>query len=598
MSQESTRLAGRTHTCGELRETDVGASVKLCGWVETVRDHHHFVFADLRDRYGVTQVYFGEQDAELLQAARALRPEHVIAVHGKVRARPDENVNSDRATGRVELLAESLTALNDARTPPFPLRGDQRPSEELRLRHRYLDLRRPAMQHNLVFRHRFFQALRNALSAEEFVEVETPMLTRAMPEGARDYVVPSRITPGSFYALPQSPQLFKQLLMVSGYDRYFQIARCLRDEDLRAERQPEFTQLDLEMSFVEEEDVFCAVERALCTAIHDACGIEIPRPFERLPHARAMAEFGTEKPDLRNSLRLHDVGELAGKTGFRVFQGALEAGGVVRALPVKGGAALSRKEIDGLEARAKEMGAKGLAWTKLGDDGEPAGGIARFLADEAGRALLSTLRLAPGDAVFFGADKDAVACAALSEVRRMLGERFGGVDASALRFCWVTEFPLFEWSEEEQVWAPAQHAFTTPAEEYEGHLEKDPSTLKARAYDLVLNGWELGSGGVRIHDRKLQQRVFDVLGIDEESARRRFGFLLDAFEFGAPPHGGIGIGLDRLVAMLLREDNIREVIAFPKTASASCLMTGAPDAIEANQLEELHLKLELPEEDR
>jgi aspartyl-tRNA synthetase len=569
----------------------VGRQVTINGWVDTTRDHAHFVFFDTRDRYGITQVFFGEDDAALLQAAKSARPEDVVSITGSVRLRPEDNINPDRATGKVEIVAEKLEFLNRSKTPPFPMRADEKVSEELRLKHRYLDLRRPRMQRNLQFRHRFIQALRNDLSARDFVEVETPMLTRAMPEGARDYLVPSRLTAGSFFALPQSPQLFKQLLMVSGTDRYFQIARCLRDEDLRADRQPEFTQLDLEMSFVDENAVFDAVESALCAAIQEACGRTVPKPFPRIPHAQAMLEHGSEKPDLRNHLRSVDVTEAAGRTSFKVFQGAVESGGVVRALRVPGGASLSRKQIDGLEARAKEMGAKGLAWSKL-KDGQRQGGISRFLEDDAGAALLAPLGLEDGDLVAFLADREPVACAALAAVRKMLGVSHGGVDEGELALCWVVDFPLFEWNEDSGQFDPAQHAFTTPVEAFEDQMTKDPGGVRARAYDLVLNGWELGSGGIRIHDRGLQQRVFGVLGISEEEARSKFGFLLDAFEYGAPPHGGIGIGIDRLVALLLGEENIREVIPFPKTASAACLMTGAPSPVEALQLDELHLRIE------
>ncbi len=586
--------ARRTHTCGELREEHVDQVVTLNGWVDTCRDHHHFVFIDLRDRYGITQVYVGEQDAELLKVAQSLRSEYVIAITGKVRARPEENVNAERSTGRVEVVAEQVQVLNASRTPLFSIRDPQKPSEEIRLRHRYLDLRRPGMRENMMFRHQFFQAIRNDLSRQQFIDVETPMLTRAMPEGARDFLVPSRLNPGTFYAMPQSPQLFKQLLMVSGFDRYFQVARCLRDEDLRADRQPEFTQLDLEMSFVSEDDVFTTVESAISHAMKECLGLEVETPFPRIPHGQAMTEFGSEKPDLRNSLRIVDLGEEATGSGFKVFSGALKAGGIVRGLKVPGAAVSTRKEIDGLEARAKEMGAKGLAWTKIDDAGTPNGGIARFLEDDSGQAILNKMEAEPGSLLLFMADKESVACAALSEVRRLLGEKFGGVDPKAFRFNWVVDFPLFEWNEDDEQWYPAQHAFTTPIEDYEGQLKEEPHKIRARAYDLVLNGWELGSGGIRIHDRALQQRVFDVLGISPEDAKNRFGFLLDAFEFGAPPHGGIGIGLDRLVALLLGEDNIREVIPFPKTASGACLMTGAPAEVEQTQMDELSLKVEPP----
>jgi aspartyl-tRNA synthetase len=597
MSERASAYPRRTHTCGELRSDHVGQRVTLNGWVDTKRDHAHFVFVDLRDRYGLTQLFFGDEVTMLLADAKSLRPEDVVAVSGKVRARPKENVNPDRPTGTVEMVVDTLVVLNRAKTPPFEIRDDAKVTEETRLQYRYLDLRRPVMQRNLLFRHRFIQALREDFTRQQFVEVETPLLTKATPEGAREYLVPSRVNPGTFYALPQSPQMFKQILMVAGYDRYFQIARCLRDEDLRVDRQPEFTQLDLEMSFPDEEVVFATVESALVHAIEATLGRKVARPFPRVTHRDAMLQFGSDKPDLRNSLRIADVTAEAKSSEFRIFRGAVDAGGVLRALRVPGGEALTRKEIDGLEAKAKELGAKGLAWTKIEASANairPTGGVARGLEDGAGQAIAAKLGLAKGDLVFFVADKAKVACAVLAEVRRALGERFGGVKRGDLAPCWVVEFPLFEFDEDEKAWKAAHHPFTTPIEEYEGQIVKDPGAVRARAYDVVLNGWELGSGSIRIHDRALQQRVFEAVGVSAETAKRKFGFMLDAFEYGAPPHGGIGIGIDRLVALLLDQENIREVIAFPKTASATCPMTGAPTAVEERQLRDLKIKLDLP----
>jgi len=602
MSEGGGAFTRRTHTCGEVRPDHAGRRVTLNGWVHTARDHAHFVFVDLRDRYGLTQVLFCDEDETLLREAQTLRPEDVIAVTGRVRARPAENVNAELPTGAVELVAEALEVLNRARTPPFEIRDEVKVSEEVRLKYRYLDLRRPVMQRNLMFRHRFLQAVRDDFTRQGFVEVETPFLTKATPEGARDYLVPSRLNPGTFFALPQSPQIFKQLLMVSGFDRYFQIARCLRDEDLRADRQPEFTQLDLEISFPDEELIFATVESAIAHAIEQATGRAVPRPFCRLTHREAMVRYGCDKPDLRNALRIEDASAEAKASEFRIFRGAVDAGGVLRALRVPGGEALTRKEIEALEGRAKELGAKGLAWTKIeaggGDAGaaavRPAGGVAKGLEDGAGRAILARVGAARGDLLLFVADRERTACAALAEVRRTLGERFGGVRRDALELCWVVEFPLFEFDEEERAWKAAHHPFTTPREAYAGQLTKEPGEVRARAYDLVMNGWELGSGSIRIHDRELQQRVFAAIGVDAETARRKFGFLLEAFEFGAPPHGGIGIGLDRLIALLLEQENIREVIAFPKTASATCLMTGAPTVVDDRQLRELHLRFDLP----
>ena len=590
----------RTHTCGELGADHAGQTVTLNGWVHTTRDHAHFVFADLRDRYGLTQVFFGAADARLLADAKSLRPEDVISVTGKVRARPAENVNAERATGAVELEAIRLEILNRAKTPPFEIRDDARISEEVRLKYRYLDLRRPVMQRNMLFRHKFMQAIRGDFTQQGFVEIETPFLTKATPEGAREYFVPSRLYPGHFYALPQSPQIFKQLLMVSGYDKYFQIARCMRDEDLRADRQPEFTQLDLEMSFPDEELVFETVESAIVHAIEVGDGRKLARPFPRITHAESMLRFGSDKPDLRNQLRIEDLTAEAKSSEFRIFRGAVDAldgKGVLRGMRVPGGEALSRKEIEGLEAKAKELGAKGLAWTKIEASANairPTGGVARGLEDGAGKAIAAKLGLQKGDLVFFVADREKVACTVLAETRRALGERFGGVKQGPLELVWVVEFPLFEFDEEERTWKAAHHPFTTPIEAYAGQMVKDPGAVRARAYDLVMNGWELGSGSIRIHDRELQQRVFEAVGLEPEAAKRKFGFMLEAFEFGAPPHGGIGIGLDRLIALLLGQDNIREVIAFPKTASATCLMTGAPTTVDERQLRDLKIRFDVP----
>jgi aspartyl-tRNA synthetase len=594
MSERGSAWSRRTHTCGELRAEHVGQRVTLNGWVHTIRDHAHFVFVDLRDRFGLTQVFFGDTDKFLLVDAKTLRPEDVIAVTGLVRARPQENVNAERETGTVELVAEKLSILNRSKTPPFEIRDEAKISEEIRLKYRFLDLRRPVMQRNLIFRHQFLQAIRNDFTRQSFVEVETPFLTKATPEGAREYFVPSRLSPGHFYALPQSPQIFKQLLMVAGYDRYFQIARCMRDEDLRADRQPEFTQLDLEMSFPDEEQIFATVESAIAHAIEATMGKRVATPFRRIAHRDAMVQFGGDKPDFRNSLRIEELSAEAKGSEFKIFRGAVDAGGVLRGLRVPGASELSRKEIEGLEAKAKELGAKGLAWTKIDASGKPNAGVAKGLEDGAGKAILAKLKAAPNDLLLFVADKERIAAAALYEVRRALGERFGGVKKEALEFCWVVEFPLFEFDDETQSWKSAHHPFTTPIEEYEGQLAKEPAKVRSRAYDVVLNGWELGSGSIRIHDRALQQRVFEAVGVSEETAKRKFGFMLEAFEYGAPPHGGIGIGLDRLIALLLGQENIREVIPFPKTASAVDLMTNAPTVIEERQLRDLRLKLDLP----
>lgn len=584
----------RSVTCGELRAEDEGRSVVLNGWVDAVRDHGGLLFVDVRDRWGVTQVVVDPDRAgeELVRAARSLKPEWVVAVGGVVRLRPEETRNPGRPTGDVEVEVHGIEILAPARTPPFEIRDDVKVSDELRLRYRYLDLRRPALRTALEARHRFFLSLRRAFAERDFIEIETPMLTRMTPEGSREYIVPSRLHPGKFYALPQSPQVFKQLCMIGGIDRYFQIARCLRDEDLRADRQPEFTQLDLELSFAEEEDVFTVVEEVVAQSLAEVFGRQVETPFPRMPYAEAMERFGLDKPDLRFGVELRDLAPLLRGAGFRVVDGALEAGGEVRGLVVEqGAAALSRKQVDELAAFVGEFGAKGLAFVKR-QDGQWSGPLARFLDEERRRRLESEVGFGEGDLLLVVADRPTIVRRALGELRNELARRLGWLEGNdALRFVWVTDFPMFEWSEEEGRWVTTHHPFTMPLEESEGQLEREPERVRARAYDLVLNGWELGSGSVRIHRRDLQARVFRALGISQEEAQAKFGFFLEAFEYGAPPHAGIALGLERLLAVLLDKPNIRELVAFPKTASASCPLTGAPAEVPESLLEELGLAL-------
>ena len=588
----------RTVTCGELRSADDGRSVVLNGWVDVIRDHGGLLFLDLRDRYGITQVAIdpNEVGEELLAAAREVRPEYVLAVTGNVRRRPGEAVNKERATGEVEVVVSGLEILNAAKTPPFVISDDVSVSDELRFRYRYLDLRRPALRNALVVRNAFFLALRSALSTREYIEVETPMLTRMTPEGSREYVVPSRVHAGKFYALPQSPQVFKQLIMIGGLDRYFQIARCLRDEDLRADRQPEFTQLDLELSFGDEEDVYAIIESVLVEAIRETFGKEVATPFPRLPFQESMDRFGLDKPDLRFGLEIRDLsGSLQG-CGFRVVDGVLESGGLVRGIRIEGGAArISRKDIDSLTAFVADFGAKGLAFLKSDDQGKLAGPLARWVDEDRTRSLEEACGFSKGDLLLVVAADEHVVYRALGELRNELARRLDLIPQDGrLNFVWITDFPMFEWSEDEGRWTTSHHPFTTPIEEVPGQLEADPGKVRAQAYDLVLNGWELGSGSVRIHRRELQQRVFESLGIAPDEAREKFGFFLEAFEYGAPPHAGIALGLERVLALLMGKANIRDLVAFPKTASASCLTTGAPTEVPDETLKELSLEVRLP----
>lgn len=585
----------RTVTCGALRGVDAGRNIVINGWVDTVRDHGGLLFLDVRDRFGITQVVVDPDEVgeELLETARKLKSEWVVAIGGAVRARPGETVNADLPTGEVEVKVHGLEVLNPSKTPPFVLSDDVSVSDEVRFKYRYLDLRRPGLRRSLELRHEFFLALRKALAADDYVEVETPMLTRMTPEGSREYVVPSRVHPGRFYALPQSPQVFKQLIMVGGMDKYFQIARCLRDEDLRADRQPEFTQLDVELSFAEEEEVYAIIEKVSSAAIHEVFGREVKTPFPRLTWHESMDRFGLDKPDLRFGLEIKDLSDALGGCGFKVVDSVLEAGGLVRGLVVEGGASsMSRKKIDELTAFVNDYGAKGLAFLKQDDAGTLAGPLTKFVDDDRKAKLAEVAGFGPGDLLLVVADKAGVVHRSLGELRNELARRLDLIPKDgALEFVWITEFPMFEWSEEEGRWVTSHHPFTMPLEAVPGQLESDPGGIIARAYDLVLNGWELGSGSVRIHQRELQQRIFTALGIPDEEAQSKFGFFLEAFEFGAPPHSGIALGMERLLALLLGKPNIRDLVAFPKTASASCLMTGAPAEVPPETLAELDLEI-------
>jgi aspartyl-tRNA synthetase len=580
----------RTHLCGELRAEHAGSEVALCGWAAHDRDHGGVLFVDLRDREGSVQVVFHPQEQpEAHAAASRLRAESVVRVTGEVRARPEGTVNPALPTGEVEVAAKDLEVLSEAEPPLFPIEDRITADEALRLRHRYLDIRRPEMTRRLRLRHRAFSSIRRFFDEHGFVEVETPMLTRSTPEGARDFLVPSRLSPGTFYALPQSPQLFKQILMVAGLDRYYQIVRCFRDEDLRADRQPEFTQLDVEMSFVEEVDVQSLIEDLFVRVWRDVLGVELRTPFPRLTYAEAMRRYGSDKPDLRYGMELADLSEAFRGTGFRAFAGAIEGGGVVKGFAAPGAAGWSRKDLDGLVVEAQGRGASGLVWLAW-SDGRARSPVEKHMSPDEIAAAVEATGAGDGDMVLLVADAEPRANTVLDGLRRLMAERLGLVPEGEFAFTWITEPPLFEWSEEEGRWVSVHHPFTSPATE-----DLSPETATARAYDLVVNGWELGGGSIRIHRSDLQRKVFEALGFGREEAQARFGFLLEAFRYGVPPHGGIAFGLDRTAMVLAGETNIREVIAFPKTQSGADLLTGAPAEVDEAQLRELGLRLLPPQ---
>ncbi|MCM1188059.1 MAG: aspartate--tRNA ligase [bacterium] len=589
---ESMKGLKRTNRCGELSAANVGETVTVMGWVQKQRNKGGIIFVDLRDRSGILQIIFEESDcgAENFAKAEKLRSEFVIAAVGRVEKRAGA-VNENLATGEIEVRAAQVRILAEADTPPFPIEADSRTKEELRLKYRYLDLRRPDLQRNLMLRSKIATTIRAFLSGEGFLEIETPILNKSTPEGARDYLVPSRIHPGSFYALPQSPQIFKQLLMCSGYDRYFQIAKCFRDEDLRADRQPEFTQVDLEMSFVDVDDVIDATERMVAAVCKEAIGHEVQLPIPRMTWDEAMDRFGSDKPDTRFGMELTDVSETVKNCGFGVFTGALEAGGSVRGINVKGQAEMPRKKIDALVEFAKGYGAKGLAYLSVLPDGSYKSSFAKFLTEGELQTLVAVMQGEPGDLLLFAADRLKIVRSVLGALRCELAEQLGLIDHDKFNFLWITEFPQFEWSDEEERFVAMHHPFTMPMEEDLDRLESDPGSVRAKAYDIVLNGVELGGGSVRIFQSDVQERMFRALGFTDEKAREQFGFLLDAFRYGVPPHAGLAIGLDRFVMLLVKAESIREVIAFPKVKDASCLMSEAPGAVDEKQLEELCLKV-------
>jgi aspartyl-tRNA synthetase len=588
----------KTHTCNELSAAHVGQKVTLAGWVNRWRDHGGLAFIDLRDRSGIVQVVAnpnGSSDAHA--TLQQVRSEYVLQIMGVVQSRPEGLANPDIATGEIEVVAYEVKVLNPAKTPPFYIYDDSPVDEALRLQYRYLDLRRPRMQRNIILRHRVVKYIRDFLVDRDFVEIETPILFKTTPEGARDYLVPSRVHPGKFYALPQSPQQLKQLLMVAGYERYFQIARCFRDEDQRGDRQPEFTQLDVEMSFVEQEDVMALAEALTIGIIEDCSDRQLlSKPFPRLTHAEAMRRFGTDRPDIRFGMELTDISDLVAECGFGVFSKNVAGGGQVRGIRAPGCGVYSRRQVDELAELAQREGAKGLAWMALDQEGKVRSSFAKFLAEDEVTAITERMEAEPGDLMLFVADHSLIVNAALSALRLELGGRLGLRDRKVLACCWVVDFPLFEWNEDEQRWDPSHHLFTAPVEKDLPLLDTDPGAARGQQHDLVINGEETGGGSIRIHQRPVQEKVFELIGLDVDVARERFGHMLQAFEFGTPPHGGIAPGIDRLVMLLAGEPNIREVIAFPKTQQAADLMAGAPSSAEAKQLEELHIRIVNPRE--
>ncbi|PKR85191.1 aspartate--tRNA ligase [Heyndrickxia camelliae] len=587
-------MFGRTYYCGEITEKNIGETVTLKGWVQKRRDLGGLIFIDLRDRSGIVQIVFNPANStEALAIAEKVRNEYVLDVQGEVVGRSEGTINENIKTGKIEIKVEKVSIINEAKTPPFMIENNTDVSEDLRLKYRYLDLRRPVLFETFKMRHNVTKSFRNFLDEEGFLDVETPILTKSTPEGARDYLVPSRVHPGEFYALPQSPQIFKQLLMVAGFDKYYQIARCFRDEDLRADRQPEFTQIDIETSFYSQEDIMAMTERMMSRLMKEVKGIDIVTPLPRLTYDEAMSRYGSDKPDTRFGLELVDVSELVKDSGFKVFSGAVSSGGQVKAINVKGAAdKYSRKDIDGLTEFVSVYGAKGLAWLKVEEEGLK-GPISKFFSEEEQSQLSQLLETETGDLLLFVADKKSVVADALGALRLKLGKDLQLIDQSKFNFLWVTDWPLFEYDEEEGRYYAAHHPFTMPVREEIDKLESDPASVKAQAYDLVLNGYELGGGSLRIFERDVQEKMFKTLGFTKEQAREQFGFLLDAFDYGTPPHGGIALGLDRIVMLLAGRTNLRDTIAFPKTASASCLLTEAPGEVSQEQLDELSLTLNL-----
>lgn len=584
----------RSHHCGVLGKDMAGQHVILCGWVSKRRDHGGLIFIDLRDRSGIVQIVVDPDTAgSSFKTAEDIRNEYVIKVSGTVRMRDEATVNANIATGMIEVMAEEIEVLNSAKTPPFYIQDNIDTDENLRLKYRYLDLRRPEMQRNLILRHKVTKLMRDYLDSRDFLEIETPMLTKSTPEGARDYLVPSRVNPGKFYALPQSPQIFKQLLMVAGMERYFQIARCFRDEDLRADRQPEFTQLDMEMSFMEVDEILELMEGLIAYIFEGALGKKIQVPFQRLTWDEAMDRYGSDKPDLRFGMELINMVEAVKDSDFKVFNTIIENGGIVKAINVKGYAAIPRRELDGLVDFVGIYGAKGLTWMQIQEDGSVKSPIAKFFSEAHLANILKTAAAEPGDLLLFVADKPAVVAQALGALRIEMAKRRNLIDHDALAFTWVVDFPMFEYDEEEKRYVAMHHPFTAPRDEDLPLLQTDPGKVYAKAYDMVLNGTEIGGGSIRIHRRDVQKQVFSAIGLTDEQAAEKFGFMMNAFEYGAPPHGGLAFGLDRLIMIMAQRDSIRDVIAFPKTQSAACLMTQAPNDVDEKQLRELHIKTSL-----
>ncbi len=589
---ESMQGLKRSHRCTEVSSANICEKVTVMGWVQKSRNKGGIIFVDLRDRSGILQVIFEESQcgAECFEKAGKLRSEFVAAIEGTVCKRAGA-VNENLATGDIEVVASSLRILSEAETPPFPIEENSKTKEEIRLKYRYLDLRRPDLQRNLIMKSKVATIARQFMADEGFLEIETPMLTKSTPEGARDYLVPSRVHPGTFYALPQSPQLFKQLLMCSGYDRYFQIARCFRDEDLRADRQPEFTQMDMELSFVDVDDVIDVNERLLAKLFKEILDLDIQLPIQRMTWQEAMDRFGSDKPDLRFGLELKDVSDVVKDCEFGVFTGALANGGTVRGINAEGQGSMPRKKIDALIEYAKTYGAKGLAYIVINEDGSYKSSFAKFMTEEQMNALVAAMDGKPGDLLLFAADKTKIVWTVLGALRCHLAELMGLVDKNVYRFVWITEFPLLEWSDEENRFTAMHHPFTMPMEEDLQYIDSDPGRVRAKAYDIVLNGNEIGGGSVRIHQDDIQEKMFECLGFTKAEAHERFGFLLDAFKYGVPPHAGLAYGLDRLVMLMAKQDSIRDVIAFPKVKDASCLMTNAPDYVDDKQLAELGIEV-------
>ena len=595
---ESMKGLKRTCRCAELSEQNIGDTVTVMGWVQKQRNKGGIIFVDLRDRSGILQLIFEESEigSEGFAKAEKLRSEFVVAVTGEVTARSGA-VNDKLATGKIEVRAKAIRVLSESETPPFPIEADSKTKEDIRLKYRYLDLRRPDLQRNLIMRSRVATLIRQFLADEGFLEIETPMLTKSTPEGARDYLVPSRVHPGNFYALPQSPQLFKQLLMCSGYDRYFQIARCFRDENLRADRQPEFTQVDMELSFVDEDDVMDVNERLLQKIFKEVLDVDVELPIQRMTWQEAMDRFGSDKPDLRFGMELHDVSEVVKGCGFGVFTGALENGGSVRGINAKGQGAMPRKKIDALVKFAKDFGAKGLAYLCINEDGTYKSSFAKFMTEEELDALVKAMDGEAGDLLLFAADKNKIVWDVLGNLRLEIARNLDLLDKNVYKFLWVTEFPEFEYSEEQGRYVAMHHPFTMPMEEDIPLLKTNPEKVRARAYDIVLNGTELGGGSIRIHQDDVQETMFEALGFTKEKANEQFGFLINAFKYGVPPHAGLAYGLDRLIMLMAKQDSIRDVIAFPKVKDASCLMTDAPNAVDDKQLQELCLDVVKNEEE-